>query len=159
MELRVAILKIGGWQETCLEFGLHLLPSPDLSFPLSCSFGRQVGPPMGSILMESKGNELHHLFLWDFLVIENPFNGLEPLQELVGIKSSLKFRNLNLDASKIWCIPPIPYFPSIRILLTWRVQLMAFIMVVFLVRFRGVGGTRTSKLLLSLLHRLTKLAP
>ena len=79
MELRAAILKLGGWQETGLEFGLHLLPSPDLPFPLSCSFGTQVGPLNGSILMESKGNGLHLLFLWDFLVIENPFNGLEQL--------------------------------------------------------------------------------
>jgi len=100
MDLRVAILTIGGWQERGLEFGLHLLPSLDLPFPLSFSFGTQVGPLKGSILMESKGNELHLLFLWDFLVIENPFNGLEQLQELVGIKSSFKFRNLNLDVSK-----------------------------------------------------------
>lgn len=54
-------------------------------------------PPSRSSPLQSNSHKLNFLFNGDLSIVKDPLNGVEPIDELIGIEASMKFGKFNLD--------------------------------------------------------------
>ena len=49
------------------------------------------------MLSQLDGNKLYLMVFWNIFVIKDSLNGVEPINEFIGLHSSFKFWNVHLD--------------------------------------------------------------
>ncbi|GMP76917.1 hypothetical protein CsSME_00033388 [Camellia sinensis var. sinensis] len=90
----------------------------DFLHPTSATIELKLFPLSGSTPLQPNSHKLNFLFNRDLSIVKDPLNGVKLIDELIGIKASMKFGKVNLDIVLSFVFHPT----HIRSTLSWGLK-------------------------------------